>query len=347
MPLHILQLGPYPPPEGGVSRNMLAIRDAALRHGHTCTIIATAKSSRQDGAENVHHPESAIGLLRLLASLKYDVAHLHVGGDISARVMALALAVSTFGRGRCVLTIHSGAFPQSEAARAAKPLSIRGLIFRRFSRIIAVNEPIGEVFRRYGVADEKVSVILPYALAIPDPEVRLDANLVEFAEQHSPLLLSVGGLEKDYEPLFQIAAMKAILNEYSNAGLLLVGDGSMRRDVDTAVAESGCSDNILVAGNVAHEQVLHLMDRADVLLRTTLFDGDAISVREALHLGTPVIATDNRMRPEGVELIKVGDESGLVTKLSRVVSNGKKRTASPNSDNENIDAVLKIYEEFA
>ena len=28
-----------------------------------------------------------------------------------------------------------------------------------------------------------------------------------------------------------------------------------------------------------------------VLLRTTTFDGDSISVREALHVGTPVIAT--------------------------------------------------------
>jgi len=298
--LHILQLGPYPPPEGGVSRNMLAIRDAALQQGHRCTIIATAKSSRQDGAENVHHPVSAIALLRLLASLKYDVVHLHVGGDITGRVMALALAVSTSGRGRCVLTVHSGAFPQSEAANAAQPSSIRGLIFRRFSRIIAVNEPIADVFRRYGVVDEKLSVILPFSLATPDSAVKVDANLVDFAERHSPLLLSVGGLEKDYEPLFQIAAMKTILRKFPNAVLLLAGDGSMRRDVEPAVAESGCGGNILVAGNVPHEQVLHLMDRADVLLRTTLFDGDAISVREALHLGTPVIATDNGMRPDGV-----------------------------------------------
>ncbi len=347
MPLHILQLGPYPPPEGGVSRNMLAIRDAALRQGHNCTIIATAKSSRQDGAENVHHPGSAIALLRLLASLKYDAVHLHVGGDISGRVMALALAVSTFGRGRCVLTVHSGAFPQSKAAKEANPSSIRGFIFRGFSRIIAVNEPIANVFRRYGVTDEKVSVILPYALASPDPAVPLDANLVEFAEKHSPLLLSVGGLEKDYEPLFQIASMKAIRRKFPNAGLLLAGDGSMRREVDAAVAESGCGDDILVAGNVPHEQTLHLMDRADVLLRTTLFDGDAISVREALHLGTPVIATDNGMRPDGVELIKVGDEAGLVSKLVKVIARGKHEAAPQNSENPNIDAVLAIYQEIA
>src|SRR5438105_8526009 len=41
---------------------------------------------------------------------------------------------------------------------------------------------------------------------------------------------------------------------------------------------------------------------ADVLLRTTLYDGDAISVREALYLGTPVVATDNRSEEHTSEL---------------------------------------------
>ena len=55
----------------------------------------------------------------------------------------------------------------------------------------------------------------------------------------------------------------------------------------------------MLAGNVEHPVVLHLIRDARLLLRTTLFDGDAISVREALFLGTPVIATDNKMRPDG------------------------------------------------
>ena len=126
------------------------------------------------------------------------------------------------------------------------------------------------------------------------------------------MLLSVGGLEKDYDPLFQIAAMKDILAEFPNAGLMIVGDGSMRGEVEKAVASSGYAHHISLAGNVDHAVTLHLINDADVLLRTTLFDGDAISVREALFLGTPVIATDNAMRPDGVHLIRIGDKDELV-----------------------------------
>ncbi|MCV4567241.1 hypothetical protein OFB72_32285, partial [Escherichia coli] len=53
-------------------------------------------------------------------------------------------------------------------------------------------------------------------------------------------------------------------------------------------------------GDLPHVITLQMISSANVLLRTTRFDGDAISVREALFLGTPVIATDNGMRPEGV-----------------------------------------------
>ena len=38
----------------------------------------------------------------------------------------------------------------------------------------------------------------------------------------------------------------------------------------------------------------------DVLVRPTLSDGDAMSVREALHYGIPTVASDAVPRPDGV-----------------------------------------------
>jgi len=91
---------------------------------------------------------------------------------------------------------------------------------------------------------------------------------------------------------------------------------------------------------------LHLIKDADVLLRTTMFDGDAISVREALHLGTPVIATDNGMRPEGVELIMSGDHNGLAEAVKRAITRGKTDAAAQKDGSENIATVVKLYKEL-
>src|SRR5438045_2479950 len=130
MSLHILQLGPYPPPEGGIARNMLAIREEAVERGHSCSVIATSQSTRMTDEPGVYHPRSPVAVVRLLASLKYDVLHLHIGGDISTRVLSLAVACGLFGRGKSLLTVHSGAYPLTEEAKNATPNSIRGRIFQ-------------------------------------------------------------------------------------------------------------------------------------------------------------------------------------------------------------------------
>ncbi|MFZ1699214.1 MAG: glycosyltransferase family 4 protein [Pyrinomonadaceae bacterium] len=344
--MHILQLGPYPPPEGGISRNMLAIRDELIARGDTCSIIATSKSSRIDGAENVYHPSSAFGLLRLMAKLKFDVLHLHIGGDVTPRVMSLARAATFFGRGRCVLTMHSGQYPLTEEAKNAVPTSARGRTFKKFSKIIAVSDAIADVFRRYGVGDERISVVQPFSATLPDPTVAVPDDLAEFARRHSPFLLSVGGLEPDYDPMFQISAMGDILRDFPDAGLMLVGDGSMRDAVEKAVAATDYSGSICVAGNVDHAVTLHLINDADAMLRTTLFDGDAISIREALFLGTPVIATDTGMRPEGTMLIDKGDRRGLVDAVASLAQKNSERSAGAEADSTNIRSVIDIYEKL-
>ncbi len=347
MSLSILQLGPYPPPEGGISRNMLAIRDEARSRGHKCWIAATSKSSHIVNEPDVFHPASAFALARLLATLKYDVLHLHIGGDITRRVLLLVFACAFFGRNKSILTLHSGAYPITQEGLSAAPNSVRGCLFRRFSQIIAVNDLIADVFHRYGIVDDRIQTILPYSLKWPDKNIKVPDALEVFCKSHSPLLLAVGGLEKDYDPLFQIKAMKVILQVFPNAGLMIVGDGSIRGEAERMAAESGYAPSVLLAGNVAHAVTLHLINCADILLRTTLFDGDAISVREALHFGTPVIATDNGMRPEDVCLIGIGDSTALVESLKKMVADGRKMSTEKKSDNTNIVAVVDLYEKLS
>lgn len=346
MSMHILQLGPFPPPVGGVTRNMLAIRDELRSGGNKCSIIATTKSTDTVDEPDVYHPGSAWALIKQIRTLKCSILHLHIGGDLSARVLALAFICSLLGRNKSVLTLHSGAYPQTAEARSAKRNSIRGMIFRRFSRLIAVNDAIADVFLRFGVPADDIRIILPYSLKMPDPSVAVPKELKDFFDSHSPVLLAVGGLEPDYDPLFQIAAMKEILTEFPNAGLMIVGDGSMRAEVEAAIHDSGYSESIFLSGNVEHEVTLHLINDADVLLRTTLFDGDAISVREALHLGTPVIATDSSTRPDGVRLIRSGDRNGLTEAVRLSMKEGETKISTPDDGSENISTVIELYKEM-
>lgn len=343
MVLHVLQLGPYPPPEGGVSRNMLAIREELERAGEKCSIIATSKSLKPREEPNVFHPRTPFELLKLVRSIDFDVLHLHVGGDLNRRVLALAFAVGTIAGRKSVLTVHSGAFPLTPEAKMAKPTSARGAIFRKFGAVIAVNGDLADVFKRFGVPEERIKNILPFADTRPDPAVELPESLAAIFQKHSPVLVAVGGLEPDYDPLLAVRAMDEILAKLPHAALILIGDGSMRKAVETAVASCSDPSRIHIAGNVDHAITLHLIERSDMLLRTTLFDGDAISVREALFLGTPVIATNNGMRPAGVHLIPVGDREELIRAVIKLSKNSKPRGSATQSDNSNIRQVIDLY----
>ncbi|MFZ0536217.1 MAG: hypothetical protein WAM47_05130, partial [Candidatus Sulfotelmatobacter sp.] len=75
--MRLLQLGPYPPPHGGVQSNLVAIRTFLRRHGVPCAVINITRHRKPDSDE-VYYPKSAAALIRLLLRLDYDVLHLHV-----------------------------------------------------------------------------------------------------------------------------------------------------------------------------------------------------------------------------------------------------------------------------
>ncbi len=343
MPLHVVQIGPFPPPEGGVTRNIISIRDELRQRGHRCSIIATSKSIEPSADADVYHPRSPLSLFFRLAGLRPDLVHLHIGGNITGRLLGLALVCTILAR-RTVFTLHSGGYPLSDAGRKASPGSIRGFIFRRFSRMIAVSGALRELFLRYGVPPERISVVPPFALKYPEavPEVPDDLN--DFFDEHSPIFAAIGGLEKTYQPLFLVSAMDRLRESFPDCGLIIVGGGPMRQETEDAVTVAGQQENIYLTGSIDHTRSMELMRRSDAVVRSSLFDGDAISIREALFLGTPVVATDTEGRPDGVATFPIGDTAAMVRCLRDAIAAAPAKTRAPD-DVSNITAVVNIYDE--
>jgi glycosyltransferase involved in cell wall biosynthesis len=343
--MHVVQLGPYPPPEGGISRNILAIRELLRKNGHQCSIIATSKSSKIGSEADVYHPSNPIQLINLLARLKYDVLHVHVGGDIPLRVLAFLFVCSFFGRNKSVFTLHSGGYARDKS-EIARPFSLTGFVLRRFNRIIAVNSLMVTMFEKFGVSQENLSLILPFALQNPDSAVKIPPKFREFISKHQPFLLSVSLLEDEYDLPLQIEALEKVLVKFPNAGLIIAGSGSLENELKALLGTKVYAENVFLAGNVEHPITLHLINNCDILLRTTKFDGDAISIREALHLETPVIATDNGMRPDGVKLIPIHNVPALAEMIVSLAQT-KRKPKSPQPINlENIEQILRLYEKL-
>lgn len=339
-------MGPMPPPHGGVSINMLAIHEALKENGHESRIIDITNRRGEAESAEVLKPRSAAGLIKLLAGLECDIVHYHIGGDFGLRLAMLTLFCGWLPRKISVVTFHSGGYAR-EHARRARPRSIRGAAFRSAEILIGVNEQMIEMFKSFGADEKRVRLIGPFELRRPDPSVSLPGDLEAFASGFDPFLVSVGALEREYNHGFLIDSMPEVLKRFPDAGLMIIGSGSLEPELRGSLASLRLEKRVLLAGNLGHPVVLHLIDRADAVLRITDYDGDSITIREAQFLGTPVIASDNVSRPKGVFLVRSPFGSGdLVEALTTAKEAQISGQILPVDGGRNAVKVLEAYEEL-
>jgi glycosyltransferase involved in cell wall biosynthesis len=352
--MRVLMMGPYPPPNGGVQTNLVEIRNF-LRKEEIPTAVINLTRFRQRDADDVYYPRDAFELVRLLLRLRYDVIHLHIGGNLHARLLTLGFVCSLLPWARVVLTFHSGGYPSSEAGKTARPFSFRGFVLRRFDRLIGVNPEVVDLFHRFGCEPNRTRLICPHAFhsalspsAISGAGESLPEPLGQFFTSHDPVLVAVAGLEPEYDVPLQVEALARVRARHTGAGLAIIGGGSMEGELRGLIKTKSYAEHILMCGDVPRAITLRAVARSHVFLRTTWYDGDAISVREALHLGTPVIATDNSMRPSGVRLIPVRDLDALDEAIEEQLAAPKVRTPRDDQSSEqNLEAVLDLYREIA
>jgi glycosyltransferase involved in cell wall biosynthesis len=328
-----------------VQTNVVAIREYLRRRGIPCAVINLTRFRRAD-ADEVYYPASALQLIRLLLRLRFDVLHLHIGGDLTLRLLALALVCTLIPGSKSVLTFHSGGYPSSAQGQTARPATLRGFMFRRFDFLIGVNAEIVELFYRFGVPRDRAKLIGPHAFAAGSVG-GLPEKLRSFFAAHSPLLLTVGLLEPEYDLPLQIEVLGAVRDKYPQAGLAIIGAGSLVADRSGRIAAKPYAEHILLCGDVPHAGTLRAIEECSLFLRTTLYDGDSISVREALHVGAMVIASENGMRPPGVRLIPPANLEALREAILAALAEPPIRKHVAPADETNLQAVLEIYQSIS
>jgi glycosyltransferase involved in cell wall biosynthesis len=330
-----------------VQANLSAIRDALLKRGISCPVVTLTRTRKAatDDAE-VYRPQNALQLFRHLVQLRYDIAHLHLGGNLTLRLLGLTLLCALMPRSKSVLTFHSGGYPSSAAGRTARQRTLRGFVFRRLDRIIGVNAEIVEMLKKFGVPAERIRLIPPHAVPSLEPQMELPEEMQRFLQVHHPVMLSVGLLEREYGLPLQIEVLGLVRQKFPQAGLVMIGSGSLEEELRQRIAAQSYAEHIMLCGDVEHSVTVRVIAESDLMLRTTVYDGDSVSVREALHLGTPVIATDNAMRPEGVELITSLDLNALHQAIEKRLTQDEPQSFNGDNGQQNIEAVLKLYQEL-
>jgi glycogen(starch) synthase len=249
----------------------------------------------------------------------------HVGNDWTLKVhinghnpkswtIALACGIAAqFGPGAS-LTLHSGMAP---AYIRTAPEWMRRMIRMAcvlYRPVVCVNEEIADAVGGLGVARNNLE-ITPAFIPADAPDIELPPVIENWMREHSPVITSTMFFRPEYGFELLVKAVESLKEKHSHIGCLVMGSGEDRDEARSLVEKHGLAGTIYLAGDLSHDLCLALMTRSVAFVRPTLRDGDSISVREAVALGLPVVASNVGTRPPGVRLFPAGDIPRLVEQI--------------------------------
>jgi glycosyltransferase involved in cell wall biosynthesis len=272
--------------------------------------------------------------------------HLHTNGhNFNSWLLALLCGSVGSSPNACrILTLHSGMAPRYLAGGSwRRELARRAC--RLYARIICVSSAIQQAVIGLGVPPDLTEIAPAY---IP-PQLStspLEPLLLAWINKHQPVLSTVVFFRPEYGVDLLIAAMARLRRDHPSIGCLIMGSGEQRMLAQQQIHDARLEEHVLLLGDVEHSRCLDLISRCDVFLRPTLDDGDSISVREALSLGVPVVASRVGTRPDGVFLFEPGGLDDLLRQTEAAMDSAKPAAASvPGS----MERLMEIYRqsEFA
>ena len=103
------------------------------------------------------------------------------------------------------------------------------------------------------------------------------------------ILLSVGPLERDYNPELAIHILAGVLRSYSFAGLIFVGEGSLRGSLMSLASKLGCKDRVIF--EPWDVDLTSYYKAAHIFLGTSPVEEYGNSIAEAAAASSTIVST--------------------------------------------------------
>jgi glycogen synthase len=350
--VNVLLVGDYPPPYGGISVQVQALQRWIEQESElSCTVLNIGVSRREPISGCLGTPSFWIFVSTLWKYARQGyILHIVTNGH-NTKSWLCAFACSVAGilnRRRTIIALDSGAMPEFVQEAGWFLRMLMRVTLQLAGKVICRNNRGQDALFNIGNKDSSVLIIPGYIPSIPSNPEAIPAEMKTFLAAHAPVIGTVVAFRPEYGVDLLVDAVNQLAIDWPNLGLIIVASGD---EPNTARVIRGLQQNgrVAVIKDLPHPICLAVMSRLTLFARCTYYDGDAISVREALALGLPVVASDTDYRPEGVTLFTKGDVKDLVKKLrcnlekSGELSVNSSRCAMPNT----ADRVLNLYHELA
>jgi glycosyltransferase involved in cell wall biosynthesis len=287
-------------------------------------------------------------LFRLIRRGRFHIVHTHsskagVLGRIAAKVAGTPIVVHT---------LHSLVFHDYQPWLANRTWwAVKKLCAPMTDHYISVSSRIADRAIAAGIAPREKFTTIYSGMELDwflDAKIDRAAVRREFGiPEDAPVVGKIARLFplKGHDQLFD--AIPAVVKAEPHVRFLLVGDGILQSHLRGRAEREGFLANVVFAGLVERERIPAMLAAVDVLVHTSLREGLARVLPQALAMSKPCVAFDLDGAPEVVVhertglLVPAADAQSLAQALIRLLSDPELRLRMGRAGRAHVDPAFR------
>lgn len=149
---------------------------------------------------------------------------------------------------------------------------------------------------------------------------------------------------KQYDVFLEVIASLKITIPGVKA--IIIGDGAEMKNLKEMAATLGLEDNVSFAGRLPHDEVLQMMQRAQVFVHTSNYEGFGAVCLEALYAGAQVVSFVKPMDAAIENWHIAADKTEMVNKLESLLTapDASYQSVLPFNIQRNARAMMQLFE---
>lgn len=332
---------------GGAEKLLTDILPLMVEQGHTVSLVICNDKANVKHFENIlinanvklikfqtsfYNPFQIFKLIKFINSNKFDIVHAHLFPS------QYWLAFASFFLNKKTKLIKTEHSTHNRRRNKAIYSFVEKIIYNRYNKIICITDEVNFKLTSWlGLENKAITINNGVNLSQIEKEKNKPVEDIDFSDTKNLLMVArFDYVAKDHTTL--VNAINSLPNNYK---LFLAGEGPNIHNIKNYVNEKKLENRIVFLG--MRNDVYTLMNKVDLNILSTRYEGLSGVTLESLASGKPFIGTDvsgvNNVVPNSDFLFPAQNAEALSKKILEITSNKEKTEKM-------IDTALKFVKNY-
>lgn len=323
---------------GGAEKLLTDILPSFKKQGHDVAIVISNDKANIDKYEHLlaeanvrlinlnmsfYNPWQIVRLARIIASEKFDIVHAH----LFQTQYWLAMASFFIPKNTTLIKTEHNVFNERRNYQLLRP--VEKFVYSRYTAIIAITQEVKNHLSKWIGNNHKI-VVINNGVNLKQVQSAKQDDFPALFNKTKHNLLMVARFDETQKDHTTLIEAFDLLSEKENYRLYLVGEGPNLQNIQEMVKDKGLDTYIHFLGR--RTDVYNLMNKADLNILATLYEGLSGVTLESLASGTPFIGSDvagvNDVVPDHSFLVTAKEPELLSQKIEELIRNDESRSSN-------------------